>query len=100
MLVHDWTRVRAGIFQHFHFEWIGDVSRVLNRGLLPPNYYALAEQIAGELGPDVLTLHGPPGDAVLAEEPPGALHSPSLRQRSAFERGPSPTRTRPMPERS
>src|SRR5205085_1587897 len=31
-------------------------SRALNSGLLPPDYYALAEQIAGGLGPDVLTL--------------------------------------------
>ncbi len=53
MPIHDWTRVGAGIFHHFHFEWIGDLSRVLNQGLLPPNYYALAEQIAGELGLDV-----------------------------------------------
>jgi N-terminal domain of reverse transcriptase len=38
MPVHDWTRVSAGIFHHFHFEWIGDLSRQLNRGLLPPDY--------------------------------------------------------------
>ena len=56
MPVHDWTRVSSGIFHHFHLEWIGDLSRQLNRGLLPPDYYALAEQIAGGLGPDVLTL--------------------------------------------
>ena len=32
---------------------------MLNRGLLPKGYYALAEQIAGGLGPDVLALEGP-----------------------------------------
>ena len=37
MPVHDWTCVSAGIFHHFHFEWIGDLSRQLNRGLLPPD---------------------------------------------------------------
>lgn len=37
----------AGIFHHFHLEWIGDLSRVLNRGLLPGDYYALAEEPAG-----------------------------------------------------
>ncbi len=73
MPVHDWTRVGAGIFHHFHFEWIGDLSRVLNSGLLPPNYYALAEQIAGEFGPDVLTLQLPPRDEVLTEEPSGGV---------------------------
>ena len=57
MPIHAWSGVDAGIFYHFHLEWIGDLSRVLNRGLLPPDYYALAEQIAGGLRPDVLTLH-------------------------------------------
>ena len=88
MPVHDWTRVSAGIFHHFHVEWIGDLSRVLNRGLLPPNYYALAEQIAGELGPDVLTLQGPTG-AALTEEPPGgvalSVAPPRVRFRSRTE---------------
>jgi hypothetical protein len=59
MPIHDWTRVDAGIFHHFHQGWIDDLSRALNRGLLPPDHYALAEQIAGGLGPDVLTLQRP-----------------------------------------
>ena len=68
MPIHDWTRVSAGIFHHFHLEWIGDLSRVLNRGLLPPDYYALAEQFAGGLGPDVLTLQRPDRGSA-AEDP-------------------------------
>jgi hypothetical protein len=56
MPIHDWTRVDAGIFHHFHHGWIEEIARALNRGLLPPDHYALAEQIAGGLGPDVLTL--------------------------------------------
>jgi Protein of unknown function (DUF4058) len=67
MPVHDWTRVSAGIFHHFHLEWIGDLSRQLNRGLLTPDYYALAEQFAGGLGPDVLTLQLPENRAAFAE---------------------------------
>jgi hypothetical protein len=59
MPVHDWTRVTAGIFHDFHHTWITEVKRALNSGLLPPDHYALAEQIAGGLGPDVLTLQGP-----------------------------------------
>ncbi len=56
MPVHDWTRVEAGIFHAFHHEWISEISRSLNRGILPPEYYALPEQKAAGLGPDVLAL--------------------------------------------
>lgn len=56
MPIHDWTRVPAGIFHHFHHAWIEEIARVLNRGLMPPDYYALAEQAAAGFGPDVLTL--------------------------------------------
>src|SRR5438876_6941035 len=35
MPVHNWTRVDAGIFHHFHHDWIAEFARVLNRGLLP-----------------------------------------------------------------
>ncbi|CAN5906476.1 hypothetical protein BH23PLA1_BH23PLA1_02630 [soil metagenome] len=59
MPIHDWTRVSAGIFHDFHHEWISEIKRALNGGLLPPGYYAMAEQIAGGLGPDVLTLEMP-----------------------------------------
>jgi hypothetical protein len=56
MPIHDWTRVNAGIFHDFHHEWISTLKRSLNAGLLPTDYYALAEQVAGGLWPDVLTL--------------------------------------------
>lgn len=62
MPIHDWSRVDAGIFHDFHSAWITEIRRVLNGGLLPPPYYALAEQIAGRLGPDVLTLEAPESD--------------------------------------
>ncbi len=51
----------------------------VNSGLLPSGYYALAEQIAGNLGPDVLTLQTPrakdgpsqlPGALGVAQTPP------------------------------
>jgi len=73
MPVHDWTRVDAGIFHHFHLEWIGDLSRALNRGLLPPDYYALAEQLAGGIGPDVLSLQRPTRDDGIGEGPAGGV---------------------------
>ncbi len=56
MPAHDWSRVTAGTFHHFHLAWIAELCRALNGGLLPPGYYALAEQVAGEIIPDVLTL--------------------------------------------
>src|SRR5260370_25825881 len=65
MPIHDWTKVDAGIFHDFHHAWIEEIKRTLNRGLLPADYYALAEQITSHLGPDVLTLRRPalPGPA-------------------------------------
>src|ERR1700682_1039269 len=56
MPMHDWTRVNAGIFHDFHHEWISTLKRALNSGVLPPDFYALAEQVAGGLHPDVVTL--------------------------------------------
>lgn len=58
MPIHDWTRVDDGIFHHFHHSWIEEIQRALNSGLLPDDYYAMAEQRAAGFGPDVLTLQG------------------------------------------
>lgn len=73
MPVHDWTRVDAGIFHDFHHTWITEIKRALNGGLLPPDHYALAEQIAGGLGPDVLTLQRPANGAPPPNEPSGGV---------------------------
>src|SRR5947209_735550 len=62
MPIHDWTRVTAGTFHHFHQTWIVELSRALNAGRLPPGFYALAEQFAGGFGPDMLALEGPVGN--------------------------------------
>ena len=59
MPIHDWSRVNAGIFHDFHSTWIIELKKTLNDGLLPSGYYALAEQIAGNVGPDVLALQSP-----------------------------------------
>ena len=100
MPVHDWTRVEAGTFHDFHNTWIIHLKEALNGGLLPGGYYALSEQHAGTLIPDVLTLHAPgdgrdPGAAggdrdgcvTLAEAPPRAGRrlslSPSATYRAA-----------------
>jgi hypothetical protein len=75
MPVHDWTRVDAGIFHHFHHDRITEMTRALNRSILPADYYALAEQFAAGFGPDVLTLqeahNGPADDSVGAFRPAG-----------------------------
>jgi hypothetical protein len=73
MPIHDWARVDAGIFHDFHLGWIAELRRALNGGLLPPDYYALAEQIAGGLGPDVITLQHPTNGAPPAPEPKGGV---------------------------
>jgi hypothetical protein len=61
MPIHDWTRVTAGTFHHFHHAWIMQLSMASNAGVLPPGFYAMAAQVAGGLGPDVLALEGPAG---------------------------------------
>ena len=60
MPVHDWTTVVDGIFHAFHHFWIGEIAGALNAGLLPREFYCLPEQVTGPVGPDVLTLQGPP----------------------------------------
>jgi hypothetical protein len=83
MPVHDWTRVQAGTFHHFHCAWITHLAEALNGGILPAGFYAMAEQHAGQLIPDVLTLRLPEplldtpihGEAVaVAEAPPRVTH--------------------------
>lgn len=56
MPIHDWTRVDAGTFHHFHQRWAAALSDALNAGGLPPDYFALLEQHASGPIPDVLTL--------------------------------------------
>src|SRR3954467_10147424 len=73
MPIHDWSHVDAGIFHAFHHDWITDISRALNRGLLPSDYYALPEQIAGGVGPDVLTLQRPANGSPPVVEPTGGV---------------------------
>src|SRR4051812_27207151 len=67
MPIHDWTRVSAGTFHAFHNAWIAEVQRAMNGGLLPADYYALAEQVAGQVIPDVLTLQDLGGEGTGAD---------------------------------
>ena len=56
MPVHDWSRLRAGKFHHFHNSWIYKLSDRLNSGILPRGLYAAGEQVIGDIEPDVLAL--------------------------------------------
>jgi hypothetical protein len=70
MPIHDWSRAEAGVFHDFHHAWIEEIKRALNAGILPADYYAMAEQHAAGFGPDVLTLQGG-GDDRARSEPRG-----------------------------
>ncbi|MCI0380782.1 MAG: DUF4058 family protein [Gemmataceae bacterium] len=79
MPVHNWTLVDAGIFHDFHCSWIVHLKESLNDGVLPEGYYALAEQKAHIVIPDVITLERrgaqfddrkSPSGRALAETPP------------------------------
>jgi hypothetical protein len=56
MPIHDWTRVSAGTFHNFHYAWLATLMNRLNAGLLPPGFFAMAEQRIGEPEGDVVTL--------------------------------------------
>jgi hypothetical protein len=78
MPVHDWTRVEAGDFHHFHQGWVVALGNALNGGLLPPGYMAMVEQVTGRPIPDVVTLHArelkgaPEAGIAVATAPPSA----------------------------
>src|SRR4051794_36238752 len=80
MPLHDWTKVPAGLFHHFHQDWSIEIARALNRGLLPSGLSALVEQRSGPRESDVLTVEDvtssrerpADGAAVAMLEPPAA----------------------------
>jgi hypothetical protein len=61
MPMHDWTRLDYGIYHAFHMYWIGSINRAVNK-LLPKHCYAMPEQQADSVIPDVLALHTLGGD--------------------------------------
>ena len=56
MPMHDWKRVPATIYHHFHQRWTISICDALNTGLLPSGYSALVEQYSSGLYPDVLAV--------------------------------------------
>lgn len=73
MPVHDWSRVDANVYYHFHQRWTIAICDALNAGLLPPGYSALVEQHAGGVAPDVLALERRGGSKRPTEPKGGVL---------------------------
>lgn len=76
MPLHDWTRVSAGTYHAFHNAWITHLQESLNAGRLPAPYYALGEQRATDISPDLLTLRAeddPDSPPVLDRAEPGMV---------------------------
>src|SRR5687768_5379764 len=62
MRIHDWSRVDDGVFHDFHCRWIVAIRDALKEGLLPPDFYAMAERYDEGYIPDVLALQEARGD--------------------------------------
>jgi hypothetical protein len=60
MPIHDWAKVPAGLFHHFHQRWAVSICDALNSGLLRDGFYALLEQ------------HFPAGGLAVVERPPNS----------------------------
>jgi len=80
MPVHNWSKVDANLFHHFHQRWSIAICDSLNAGLLPEGFSALIEQYARGLAPDVLTVERKTGrpdkstGGLLLADPPRTKH--------------------------
>jgi hypothetical protein len=93
MPIHDWSRVPAGVFHSFHIAWLDNLQKVMNNGLLPEPYYALAEPVLGDAVPDVLTLQAsgqPIGPEGTGGSPTRAVSLSDDTRDSAVALAPSP----------
>ena len=85
MPIHDWTRVRANRFHHFHQTWTANLAAALNSGRLPPGFFALAEQITGGPEADVVALElTPPAGTSSLSGMSVAVAPPSAQFRHPF----------------
>ena len=73
MPIHDWTRVPAGLFHHFHLSWSIRIADALNAGILPQGVAALVEQRAGRREPHVLAIESQAGRGRVAPEGEGSV---------------------------
>lgn len=80
MPMHNWKRVPATIYHHFHQQWTIAICNALNAGLLPEGYSALVEQYSARLYPDVLTVQRPKNPrATRSKRETTALATPRTR---------------------
>ena len=76
MPIHDWTRVRSGTFHNFHGLWLANLTNHLNAGLLPPEFFAMMEQVVGRPNADVVALQTGSGTKSLPESGGVAVAQP------------------------
>lgn len=81
MPVHDWSKVDAGLFHHFHQAWTARICDALNGGVLPAGYSALIEAKVNGFEPDVTATVGrsptgplPEGSVSVLDAPPQTRH--------------------------
>ena len=89
MPIHDWSRVKAGTSHNFHVLWTSTLTNRLNAGLLPPGFFAMAEQVIGGPEPDVVssTRSRPgPSSKMVASPWRGLYQPPSNAQAGGNER--------------
>ncbi len=84
MPIHNWKLATAGTYHDFHLKWIAAMTNRLNSGLLPPELFAMAEQVIGGPAPDVVTLRDWP------EAPASRLLGDGSRQLGAIATVPEP----------
>ena len=80
MPIHNWEKAPVGLYHHFHQSWAVNLAEGLNAGVLPAGFFALVDQRAIGLIPDVLALKKLPG------------RKPPPRRRAAGWRSPTPRR--------
>ena len=84
MPIHNWKKAPVGLYHHFHQSWAVNLAEGLNAGVLPAGFFALVDQRAIGLIPDVLALKKLPGrkppaapsggGLALADAPPRVRH--------------------------
>jgi hypothetical protein len=91
MPMHDWTKVKPGIYHDFHNVWLIAIRHALNNGVLPSGYYALSEQRVATVEADVLALQ-----SVGAKSPTGGRRAakPAVEVLERAEKAPRPPRRR------
>lgn len=90
MPIHDWTRVKPGVFHDFHNGWCWTIRSALNRGRLPKGYFALVEQRMSGPEPDVVAIETPAAEGksvvAVAEKPKTKITMPLLNDSRAYAR--------------